>query len=706
MRNIFFYFLFITMLSSAQQDILFKVANSEVHVDDFLKNYFKNKLDSDTLSFEQSISEYIDLYIKFKLKVVEAEKLGIDTTQSFQRELSGYRSQLIKPYLTDINVSDQLLTEAYERLQYEVSASHILIQTKENDTINAYNKILEIQNKLNNGADFVDLAKRFSEDPSVKENNGNLGYFSALYMVYPFETAAFTTPVGNYSNPIRTRFGYHILKINDKRKSRGEVKVAHILIKERKKLNSDKDDVAEKKIYEVYDSLKMGVSFSDIAKRFSDDTKSAQAGGELDWFGTNKMVSEFENVSFSLDSIGDISLPFKTDFGWHIVKLLDKKLLPNFEEMRESLKKRIERDSRSQKTRDVVIQKLIQEWGFVENMYAKKSLINLLNNSNNLSLEEMQNSLTGKDDILFVFNNQYDVQQRYIYQSDFVDFFYSFKSRINKNENLKSVLNQLLSTFKEQKILEIESNNLEAKYDDFRLLFNEYHDGILMYQIQKEKVWDKAINDTLGLKNFFEINRDNYKWPQRVLVKIYSSKNANINSKVYRKLKYGIPDDLSILKSINNKTTLNLSIEELLLSEGDDDIVDSLVFSKNLKDFEKKSILFVEEFDKVIIIQDVINETPKLLSEIKGMVISDYQSFLEKKWLEELENKYQIVINENLFTKVKNKEYSLKETDVNQKKVNLLENFNSLFARTVKQMGSSANIFFGWDNQIYTTEIK
>ena len=330
MKHIYLYiFCFIFSNLFSQDQVFLSIADEKISIQDFMKTYHKNRLDTDTLSFEDSLEEYLELYIKFKLKVIEAEQLGLDTLPSFVRELDGYRRQLVKPYLTDANVSEQLLKEAYDRLKYEVSVSHILIQSDPNDTIEAFNTILDIQERIQKGEDFTSLAKTFSEDPSVKENNGNLGYFTALYMVYPFETAAYETQVGSISKPVKTRFGYHILQVNDKRPSRGEVKVAHIMIRTDNK-KTDSQNLSKNKIYEIYDSLIMnsGLNFSELAKKYSDDKKSGSKGGELDWFGANKMVKNFEEASFSLDSIGSFSEPFQTEFGWHIVKLIDMKKLP------------------------------------------------------------------------------------------------------------------------------------------------------------------------------------------------------------------------------------------------------------------------------------------------------------------------------------------------------------------------------------------
>ncbi|MAQ47831.1 MAG: hypothetical protein CMD27_03025 [Flavobacteriales bacterium] len=705
-KQILYFTLFIFChLFSQDVNTLFSIGSTKIDVNDFMQNYYKNKLDTDTLNLQESLKEYLDLYIKFKLKVVEAEQLGLDTIPSFIRELEGYRRQLVKPYLTDNTVSEFLLEEAYERLQYEVSASHILIQIDDNnDTIQAYNKAVDLKKKLDDGANFISLAQKFSDDPSVKENNGDLGYFSALYMVYPFETAAYNTSKGSISEIVRTRFGYHILKVNDKRLSRGEVKVAHILIRN----NNDSKSIlnSKNKITEIYDSLLVGVNFTDLAKKFSDDKKSAINGGELDWFGTNKMVKKFEDVSFSLDSINAFSSPFQTEFGWHIVKLIDKKNLPPFNEIKSSLEKRIERDSRSQKTRNVVLEKLKKEWGFVENIHAKNFFYNVIN-EDFIKGGSILDKLNGTGHIMFVFNNQYDTQQRYVFQEDFAKFLISFQSRLkSKNiDNFNLIIDELYNTFKEQKILEIESANLEYKYDEFRLLYNEYHDGILMYQLQKDEVWDKAITDTLGLQSYYAENKSNYIWPNRVHAQIYTCKDLSVLNRVKRKLRRGFVGQ-KLLNDINKSSSLNLSMIDDVFAHGDNSLVDKLIFDVAFDSINQDDFIVTNE-NSIMYIDSLLPASYKSLEDVKGLVISDYQSFLEKKWLSKLEKKHEIVINNELFVLAQTGALSINMGDVDYSKESIdVVSFSSVFAKTVSLLGSSKDTFFGWNGQIYNTEIN
>ncbi|MCB0381655.1 MAG: peptidylprolyl isomerase, partial [Flavobacteriales bacterium] len=275
------------LVSKAQQTdpVLLKIDNKAVTLSEFDAIFKKNNT-KETVITEESVNEYLDLYIKFKLKVREAENLGLDTSASFKSELEGYRKQLIQPYLTDREVSEALIEEAYERMKYDVNASHILINVDENalpkDTLIAYNQILKIRDRILKGEDFGTVAVETSNDPSSKTNKGNLGYFNALHMVYPFESAAYNLKVGDISMPVRTRFGYHIIKLNDKRAARGNIKVAHIMIQGSKDLDEETLKNKKQKIDEIYAKLLTDkTQFGELAQQFSDDKGSAARNGEL-----------------------------------------------------------------------------------------------------------------------------------------------------------------------------------------------------------------------------------------------------------------------------------------------------------------------------------------------------------------------------------------------------------------------------------------
>ena len=333
MRNLIlvpFLFLAFSITAQKKDAVFIDFGDEQVTKSEFKRVYQKNN--SGEIISKSTVDEYLDLYINFKLKVKEAEAKGMDEDPAFISELKGYRKQLAQPYLTAEGILEELKKEAYERLQYDIKASHILVAVAEDakpeDTLAAYRKALKIRKQLAGGEDFAQAAKVYSDDPSVKTNGGNLGYFTAFYMVYPFETAAYNTPEGELSKVVRSQFGYHILKVVDKREAVGNIKVAHILISNDKELS--KTDDPEGKIKEIYAKIKDGEDFGSLASQFSDDTRSASSGGQLPMFGVGRMVPEFEEVAFSLEEDGDVSEPFETPYGWHIVKRIEQAPIGSF----------------------------------------------------------------------------------------------------------------------------------------------------------------------------------------------------------------------------------------------------------------------------------------------------------------------------------------------------------------------------------------
>ena len=304
-------------------EVVLEVNGKPVYKQEFLQIYLKNN--NNPKYDKQSIDEYLELYKKFKLKVAEAEYLKYDTLSKLKKELEGYRKTLSNSYLIDKEQNNKLVEEAYNRLQKEIRASHILINIRSNspaDTLSSFNKLQEIRNKIIKGEDFNKMAKEYSEDPSASYNNGDLGFFTAFQMVYPFEDAAYKLNIGEISPIIKTKFGYHLIKLTDQRAARGIMKASHIMISAKKDASTEEIELARKKINEIYEKLKKGENFEDLAINFSDDPGSSDKGGKLPEFGSGsntRMVMDFENECFNLKQNGDYSKPFQTEFGFHIV---------------------------------------------------------------------------------------------------------------------------------------------------------------------------------------------------------------------------------------------------------------------------------------------------------------------------------------------------------------------------------------------------
>lgn len=639
-------FAFNSIIAQKNNDaVLMTIGSTKVTVAEFSNVYHKNnakELANDT----KSLNDYVDLFVNFKLKVKEAEMLHMDTTKAFKEELAGYRKQLAQPYLTDKDVNEKLLKETYNRLQEDVRASHILVKVSENalpkDTLEAYNKIMKIRSRILKGEDFNKVAseKGVSDDPSSKENGGDLGYFTALQMVYQFETAAYNTNVGEISMPVRTRFGYHIIKVADKRKAQGEALVGHIMVKTAPNMTKEDSLNSYSKITEIYNKLKAGSKFDELAAQFSDDKQSSKKGGELPWFGTNKMPYEFEKTAFALQNKNDFSAPVKTKYGWHIIKLIDKRGLASFETMKSELKEKITKDSRAQAGRASLIAKVKAEYKFKENLPARDEFHHLIDST--LFEGHWSPSKTASlKKTLFNFND------KVFTQADFADYIVNHQSKRPKMDE-KMLINQLYNQFVDESAVAYEESRLDRKYPEFKALMDEYHDGILLFELTDQKVWSKAVKDTLGSKEFYEKNKTNYVWDERADASVYSCFDAAIAKQVRNFLKDN-KTEKDILSEVNKDSQLNLQVETRLFSKGENEFID-----KNWKPGISSDM--ASEKDKKIVIVAVNKIMPsgqKTYQDSKGMVTADYQNYLEKNWLTELKKKYTVTIDKNVLATIK-----------------------------------------------------
>jgi peptidyl-prolyl cis-trans isomerase SurA len=513
--------------------------------------YKKNNGTAADYGTRASVNDYLTLYTNFRLKVLDAEKHGLDTTQAFRRELDGYKQQLAQPYLTEKGVTDQLVREAYTRMSQEVNASHILIRVapdaNPSDTLAAYQKVAALRQRLLAGEDFSKVARAHSEDPSAAENGGKLGYFTSMQMVYPFETAAYQTPVGQVSQPIRTRFGYHLIKVNDRRAAQGEIKVAHLMVRVTPQAPKADSATAHKKINELYGRLRKGESWDKLVAQFSEDAGSAANGGELPPFGTGRMIPSFEEVAFKLQKPGEIAPPVQTPYGWHIIKLLEKQPIPSFTAMESTLKNKVGKDSRSELNRAAFLKRIRQEDQFVE-IPASKALafaqadtalvrgrfkFNAATMTAGGAKASKATKKAGGDKLPL-----FTIMGKPYLVSDFLTYVQQ-NQRPRPTAQPAFAMQQLYDQYVDQSLTDFEKNSLDTKYEDYRMLVKEYRDGILLFQLMDEKVWSKAIEDTAGLKKFFLANQANYQFGQRVRGTVISAASQQLLTKARRELTKG-----------------------------------------------------------------------------------------------------------------------------------------------------------------------
>lgn len=632
----------VMMFAAQAQDAntVLTVADEHVSIDDFEAIFKKNNRDS--VITKESLDEYMELFINFKLKVKEAEALRLDTSAVFQRELRGYRKQLARPYLIDNELLDELIEEAYQRKTQEVRASHILIKVDQNaapeDTLKAYERIIKLRERILAGEDFATVAqaKGGSEDPSVRDNAGDLGYFTAFQMVYPFESAAFNTPVGEVSMPIRTRFGYHIVKVTDKRKARGEIRVAHIMIRHKDKNDPEARAEAEARAMEIYEMLRGGEDFSELAMRYSQDASTSQAGGELPWFGAGKMVEEFENAAFALSEDGQISEPVESPYGYHIIKRLEYRPVPEFEEVRQELKSKVSRDSRADVTRESFMNKLRETYNVEVNKKMLKPLYK-----------------AAQDDSAFVNNNGIKVKKEKKLKKELFSIdgkvytTFDFYKQLNNSRVRKrgmsgeQLIDNELEKFIETELMTYEDSRLEDKHNEFRLLINEYHDGILLFELTDQMVWSKAVKDTAGLEAFYEENKNRFMWDTRYSGTIYSCENGKVAKTVERMIRKDKTAQ-EIKEAVNEDSNLNVRIEAGIWEQDEKSIFAEIEQNAGVYTIEKDEQVFVIE------LEEVRKPEPKALNEARGMVTAEYQNHLEEAWIEELRSKYDYKVNKEV----------------------------------------------------------
>lgn len=582
--------------------ILFSVDNQPVYTSEFLYLYNKNNKGKPDEKSEAKIREYLDLVIAFKLKVAEAHQRGIDTTQAFTHEFTTYRDELKKPYVASQDDLGRLVKEAYERMKDEIKASHILVRLSPDatpkDTLAAWEKIMSIRDRAVKGEDFAALAKELSDDPSAKQNGGNLGYFTAMGMVYQFEDGAYKTKVGEISQPVRTRFGYHIIKVYDRRPA-SKVEVSHIFL-------AGTDDKTKNKAFEVYDQLKGGRSWDEVCQQYSDDTNTKDRGGKLPAIGVGDFpaVPEFEEMALSMQTPGEISDPFKSQVGWHIIRFEKRLPLPSFADAEPVLKRKIGRDERLQISHAAQLARRKAQFNFKE---------------------KGDTALSNPAETLFTVNNTT------VTVGDFLKYIktHSRPSALSPAAYRK----QLYDQFTEVYLSDAEDAKLQQTNSEYRNLVREYKEGIMFFTIMEKEVWNKGSVDTVGQRLYYEKHKDKYKAGDRVWLRMYSSPDKEFINEVLEKTKRG--DTLSAAEAKKFKSVTVFRA----YGKGENKIVDMVPWSVGIHEAEAEGMYYLVEIERLL------PPGTRTLQEAKAAVISDYQEEIEKKWLEGLRAKHKVTVN-------------------------------------------------------------
>jgi peptidyl-prolyl cis-trans isomerase SurA len=637
-------FFFITSVIFGQNDpVLFSVENNPVKLSEFNYIYKKNNGDGANYS-KASLEEYLDLYVKFKLKVQKAYSLRLDTVPALKQELEMYKKQLANSYLHDREIKEKLAEELYERMKFDINVSHVFVKLPNKpspkDTLLAFNRIMHAKRALDRSGNFSNVVVNFSQDAESIRNNGNLGWVSALLPdgFYDLETLIYSLNVGETGGPVRSHLGYHLVKVEDKRPARGQMEAAHIYLK---KEGGALNMLAKMRIDSLYQSLIAGkTTFEGVARKHSDDKRTSPKGGNIGVFGMGLYEPSFEEAAFDLME-GDISTPIETSSGFHIIKCIRKLKMGDLNQEKPRLRALLENDSRNEIATLTVIERVKKESNFYENKEAIKNI----------------SSLIEDDFITFRWNPplDYPKQTLFSFNNDMKFSTHEFLAYLKKNTRIRlassnratpeEIFYNLYHEYVNESTLLYEEKNLKNKYPEFRELMREYEEGILLYEVTNQNVWSKANSDTIGLKKYFDSHREDYYWNDRAVVRSYvvGSTEQKLVGKILKAAKK--KGFSGVAKKFNKNGELVSSVENKYLAE----------------DPKMKELNWVKGFSSGIIIsretgtssfkilESFISKEPKKLADAKGYIMADYQDHLEKVWIEQLRNEFSVKINDDVF---------------------------------------------------------
>ena len=632
------FFLKVTAQSTSNE-VLFSVDGDSVFSSEFLRVYNKN-LDLVQDEAQKDVDEYLKLFTNYKLKLKEAKAIGLDKKPSYLRELSNYKKQLASNFMKDNKVTDALVEEAYERISYDVNAIHILVKLAEDaspqDTLVAYNNILKLRDRA---------IKEGFEKVRAEVHNGQtiygekLGYFSGFKMVYKFENVAYNTEVGNISQPFRTRFGYHIVNVLDKRKSRGERTVAHIMVIE--KAGDSLAENPEVRIQDIYKKINQGEDFESLAKQLSDDKNSAAKGGVLSPFSGGQLsVQEFEDVAFGLDKIGDVSEPFKTNYGWHIVKLYAKKPIPYFEVIKPELVEKVKRDDRSKLIDDALINKLRKRYDINDEQPALSYFESIFNDDYFKRTWKIPADFKAEQHLVKIGDKQFSY-------GDFGNYLLKTQRNPTQKGLYNAVISNKYETFLNDNLIQYHEDNLENENQEFAYIVDEYRDGLLLFELMETTIWNAAKTDSIGINVYYNSHKNDYVLPKRIDAIIASSAKQKTLKKVSKLLEKEMP--LERIKSlVNSNDKIEVIFTSGILDAKHQAVPKGFNLKKGVSKIYNHNNAFV-----IVQVKDVLLETQKSFEEAKGTVISDYQTFKENNWVKTLSEKYKVIVNQETLKNIK-----------------------------------------------------
>lgn len=641
----------------SDEEVLLTINGKPSTVGEFLYIYEKNN--QETNVEKKSIDEYLDLFINFKLKVAEAESLGIDTTESFRKELAGYRSQATPKYMTSEKAQEAAIQKAYQRMQVDRKVSHIALRCPSSATAEEEQAVLDKINqarvRVTTGLtvttgkgkrqktvqqpaeDFNKVAVEVSDDPSVAQNEGHIGWVRPFRFVFSFEEATYNTPLGEVSEVFRTPYGFHILKVEEER-AHEDIHASHIM-KMTPRGNDSIAEMAKQAIDSLYEVVSAGADFAETAAHNSDDRGSAMRGGDLGFFGRGQMVPEFEEAAFALENAGDLSKPVRSQYGWHIIRLEDRRGIQPLEEIRNEISKQVVRSDYRKEIEKGFEDELKAEYGFTENRSALDRLIAAAEARNGLDSLELA-----------------DMAEELFSFADVHRSLGDFKEWLDNNNQtalhiMRKAVEEKYEQYASNELRAYEDSQLERKNPELQNLITEYHDGILLFEVSLRNVWDKATTDTEGITQFFNQHKKEYTWSEpRYKGYVVYCKDQRIAKAAKQIINSAHPDSVAsyLHNRLNVDSTQYVRFEKGLWKAGENKAVDKYGLKVKGADFQPS-----EELPVVFCIGKKL-KSPEVYTDERGPVTSAYQDYLEEEWLRQLHEKYTVEVNQEVFEKLKN----------------------------------------------------
>ena len=355
---------------------------------------------------------------------------------------------------------------------------------------------------------------------------------------------------------------------NDTKESigpRGLIMPAHILMHVEQQAPAEEMQKAKVRIDSIYTALKNGADFADLAKRLSQDPGSAVNGGALPWIGPGQTVKEFEDQAYALQK-GEMSQPFQSPYGYHIILMKDRKQLEPFDSLKNDIFAFLERRGGREHVADQAIKEMAQEQG--------------------------------------------------------------------------------IST---AQLLEKRAAEMSAKDMDLKYLIQEYHDGLLLYEISNQTVWDKAAKDELGLANYFQKNKKKYGWDEPRYKGIAYHVKDKADVKAVKKSVKGLPFSQwadQLRKTFNNDSIIRIRVEKGIFKKGDNAVIDKMVFKKDT------TVTSLQDYPIDAVFGKLLKKGPEEYQDVRALVVADYQEELEKAWVEDLRKRYSVVVNKEVLQTV------------------------------------------------------